>query len=596
MRPGKPRPPVKLKGEFNPTRRVPLTKASPLAGVAVDDKDFVEARVTAGGASSSPQVEFGSTNVEETSRTAKMYFEGNHRGTEDICTAAPAPATPRISYDQLTNFAKIGRGTFGDVFRVQVDSDPSAVYALKRVTFSKSVEEVKNLKWSKKPKRHLVVSHTAFWSKSLSQVCILMEYMPYGSLKNYVARNHMTSYGIHIVAISLLDALFHLCSRHLVHRDVKPANILIGHNGVIKLADFGISRVTEKNEGSLVFSLVGSENWMAPERLQGTGYSYPSDVYSFGLVLGYLALGGSHPLPSGLEENRQVALKELCLQESHQTHSLAYDETIDSIIWRTTSMDAADRPTAKALLMEYSESEHFGPVLAAGDYGIDVRRVQPLHHDDLASPTTTASTSESNSSNSANSEDDSSGNGGSTSTSSDSKRMNSSSSSSSSRTDPLNAPSTERSMDIRPSSKVATEGLEMKRFGGDEEDGDGGENDPLCAVEEDEEGGEEEQVVVPWWQSTALARAVALLLAAFVVLVGGVTVASTVAPAQFSRLVLPLTVLSFIFLAFAFNTQHTVPTTLLRRVVSPFSQSNPTDPLLPLTTQHRTPTPPLPSK
>ena len=76
--------------------------------------------------------------------------------------------------------------------------------------------------------------------------------------------------------------------KHQIHRDIKPANILINSDGIVKLTDFGIARTLEKSKAQ---TFVGSRVYMSPERIIGKKYSYPSDIWSVGLVIYELATG-----------------------------------------------------------------------------------------------------------------------------------------------------------------------------------------------------------------------------------------------------------------------------------------------------------------
>uniref|UniRef100_A0A8C9XC33 Dual specificity mitogen-activated protein kinase kinase 2 n=1 Tax=Sander lucioperca TaxID=283035 RepID=A0A8C9XC33_SANLU len=96
------------------------------------------------------------------------------------------------------------------------------------------------------------------------------------------------------VSIAVLRGLAYLREKHqIMHRDVKPSNILVNSRGEIKLCDFGVSG---QLIDSMANSFVGTRSYMSPERLQGTHYSVQSDVWSMGLSLVELSIG-RFPIP-----------------------------------------------------------------------------------------------------------------------------------------------------------------------------------------------------------------------------------------------------------------------------------------------------------
>lgn len=76
----------------------------------------------------------------------------------------------------------------------------------------------------------------------------------------------------------------------VTHRDIKPANILLNKNGIVKIADFGVSGQME-NSADCMSSWVGTLAYMSPERLQGDSYRSDTDIWSLGIVLSECAIG-----------------------------------------------------------------------------------------------------------------------------------------------------------------------------------------------------------------------------------------------------------------------------------------------------------------
>lgn len=91
------------------------------------------------------------------------------------------------------------------------------------------------------------------------------------------------------IAEAVVEGLNYLYNEHrILHRDIKPSNILVNSRGQIKLCDFGVSG---ELSNSLADTFVGTQTYMAPERILGASYSVKSDVWSVGLSLLELAIG-----------------------------------------------------------------------------------------------------------------------------------------------------------------------------------------------------------------------------------------------------------------------------------------------------------------
>ena len=123
------------------------------------------------------------------------------------------------------------------------------------------------------------------------QPYLIMEYLPSTSL---------SALGVlppEEVARIGAEAAAGLAAAHeaaVVHRDVKPANVLVGEDGTVKITDFGIARVTEDIGGTMTSTFAGTPAYLAPEVAKGGPATYASDVYSLGATL-YTAVEGAPP-------------------------------------------------------------------------------------------------------------------------------------------------------------------------------------------------------------------------------------------------------------------------------------------------------------
>lgn len=138
---------------------------------------------------------------------------------------------------------------------------------------------------------NLVQWYAGFVSKATNKVHVALEFMDQGSLADL--RTRLRSTGVlllHLscIAAQILGGLSHLHSRRILHRDVKPENVLYNAKGEVKLTDFGIAKDLQT---TLASTFVGTATYMAPERCMGQEYSLSSDIWSFGMIMFELATG-----------------------------------------------------------------------------------------------------------------------------------------------------------------------------------------------------------------------------------------------------------------------------------------------------------------
>lgn len=138
---------------------------------------------------------------------------------------------------------------------------------------------------------------------------IVMEYVNGITLKDYVVQQGALDWreAVNIV-IQICSAIEHAHKNHIVHRDIKPHNILLTKDGIAKVTDFGIARAVTSSTITVVGSTIGSVHYFSPEQARGGFSDEKSDLYSLGIVLYELVTG---KLPFNGESPVAVALKHI---------------------------------------------------------------------------------------------------------------------------------------------------------------------------------------------------------------------------------------------------------------------------------------------
>ena len=129
-------------------------------------------------------------------------------------------------------------------------------------------------------------------------VLIVMEYVEGEPLSRMLRRGPLRPEEVTSMVRDLGDALDHAHSQGVVHRDVKPGNVLIREDGVTKLADLGIATASDGTKITRSGTVLGTAAYMAPEQLDGRGAGPPADVYALAAI-SFEALSGKRPREGG---------------------------------------------------------------------------------------------------------------------------------------------------------------------------------------------------------------------------------------------------------------------------------------------------------
>ena len=177
---------------------------------------------------------------------------------------------------------------------------------------------------------------------------IAMEYVPRGTLKDRISRDGALEPGMAVgVALQIADALQAAHESGVIHRDIKPQNVLITKTGDIKVTDFGIARATS-SPLTATSAVLGTAGYMSPEQAMGEPVGQGSDLYSLGVVL-YEMLTGDIPFRA----ESPIAQAMMHVNErprSPREVNPEVPEPLDALTLKLLAKDPEDRyPSATAL-------------------------------------------------------------------------------------------------------------------------------------------------------------------------------------------------------------------------------------------------------
>ena len=206
--------------------------------------------------------------------------------------------TTKVVRGDFDEMKVLGKGSFGKVLLVRYKSNQKlyAMKILKKAVIMKNKEETHT-----KTERNLLakINHPFIVSlyfafQDEKKLYLITEFMQGGELFYHLHREKFFSNErTQFYAAEIVLALEHLHKNNCIYRDLKPENVLLGKDGHIKLADFGLSKIMLEKNKAKAFTLCGTPDYLAPEILENKGYDKSVDWWSLGALIYEMLVGYS---------------------------------------------------------------------------------------------------------------------------------------------------------------------------------------------------------------------------------------------------------------------------------------------------------------
>jgi len=262
---------------------------------------------------------------------------------------------------------ELGKGGMGIVYKA-LDKEVGEQVALKLLSpeiaaDEKTVERFRNeLKFARKIS-HRNVCRTYHFGEEEKTRYITMEYVPGEDLKSTIRRVGQLSVAKAVsIAKQVCEGLAEAHRLGVVHRDLKPQNIMIDREGSARIMDFGIARSLKAKGITGEGVMIGTPDYMSPEQAEGAEVDHRSDIYSLGVILYEMVTG---QLPFGGDTPLSVILKHKTQEPPHpRQFNAQIPEDFNRLILKCMEKDRQRRyQSAQELLFELSRIEREIPTV-----------------------------------------------------------------------------------------------------------------------------------------------------------------------------------------------------------------------------------------
>ncbi|CAN8175225.1 unnamed protein product [Coccothraustes coccothraustes] len=308
-----------------------------------EQKQMAQGSAIAAAAAAASYEEASSLQPENPSRSSSpLSSQQSEEPCMKLLRCVVSVADPVKKY---TGWEVLGGGGFGTVYKA-LDAATGQAVAVKEIELQHQgceevLKEILLLREKRNP--NIVTYLESYLLRDV--VWLVLEYMDGGSLTDVVSTTTMAVGHMATVFRECLKGLAFLHANQVIHRDIKSDNILLGRDGSVKLADFGLCALLTPEQRKRR-SVVGTTYWMAPEVVRGEPYGPKVDTWSLGIVGIEMARGE----PPYFWESRDRAKDLIGKQGVPELHKLRLPPALYELLGCCLQMDVDRRGSAKELL------------------------------------------------------------------------------------------------------------------------------------------------------------------------------------------------------------------------------------------------------